>query len=391
MKLFKALTVLALAGLTACHSGWDKDPFAGESDNIKNAVPQGTDQKGVPPLQGIMFIDVEDSVNIKEGQERSIPISWRITNKNEFTFKGLEIEKLEDALPGATFDPIEGVLTFKAEDGIVPENVLFYRRPITVALMAEYKGLLQVVRKTFYINILRGNANPPEIVEINGIPENMFEEDTANIEIIVRDEASPNGPTLTLTQTNLNNRKNGAQFTELDMIPLYHGPGLFKFFGKIRLQGTTDITSSSTRFSMYFQAFSVFGVPSSTRTGNFRVFTRASYPHYFVEDMTFTVGQKKSYTFSVVDLKKEGEITAKFQSNCATVLGETALCRCEKISGTTANGSALCTIDWTPTKAGTYDIEMNAVNTVNEGLSQMDQQSYNRFLTIKVNEEGVTQ
>ena len=57
----KVLALIGFLALSACHSGWEQDPFSGQSDNIQKAVPQGGNPVKEPPVQDVMRVDVKET------------------------------------------------------------------------------------------------------------------------------------------------------------------------------------------------------------------------------------------------------------------------------------------------------------------------------------------
>ena len=81
----KVLALIGFLALSACHSGWEQDPFSGQSDNIQKAVPQGGNPVKEPPVQDVMRVDVKETHVVREGESLNLTMAYRLLHP-EFSF-----------------------------------------------------------------------------------------------------------------------------------------------------------------------------------------------------------------------------------------------------------------------------------------------------------------
>ncbi len=383
----RVLILIGLLGLSACHSGWNQDPFDGQEENVKNAVPQGGNKVQIPPIQDVMRVDVKDTFVVREGESLNVGIDYRLLHP-EFIFKGLELRDLENELPGATYNPQTRELNFQPEEGYVTGG-LVVSHVLRVTLLAEYKGLIQERRKDLVFHIVKGSAEAPVIERIDNLGDTFFEGDRKAFQIYVRDEVSSDGPILVVGNYSPTN-KNGAHFIEYDKKgrKVSGDPTLWRFNAAVDLSSPemSDITSSSDLFRVEVQAFSQLGVPANLKNFNFYVFTKANRPQFFMDrdEVNFTVGEQGQYSFLVVDPGQEGEVTANFVRGCPTQ----AECLCEGGKGA-KKSLARCSVRWIPTMPGRNFLFIEAKNTVlSYDQNTMNHQTETANLVINVIQKG---
>ena len=385
----RLLLLMTLITLTACSNGWDQDPFAKDNFNVRNAVPQGANKITTPPIRDVMRIDVDSNYVMKEGQKKIIPLEYRLLHP-EFKFVGIKINNLDSELPGAIYDPVKRELVFEPKEGYVPSGAIVLSSILRLSLLAEYKGTLQEVRQEVVFHVIRGSAEAPQIEKVEGLTEELMEGTTSSFKIFIRDEVSPSGPQLVLSK-GTGFVKNASQYMRHGVgIASPQDPSLWVFNVDIDLT-TDEVTKDKTLFAFSIQAFSALGVPTTLLTKSYTVFSKAEKPKFFFENnLEFTVGEKKSYSFTVADIKAEGKITAQFLDDCGLKLKGTSNCQCKSLIGSYAN-SARCVLDWTPSEVGDVQLNLKAENTVNSTLQMQDQATNTAVLSIKVVEGGGVQ
>lgn len=367
--IMKLLLAITFTGLSACHNGWNSDPLLSQNANIKNAVPQGTDQKGTPPLRDVMLIDVDPLYTVVEGSSLTINIGSRLLH-DDFEPRGLAIDGLEDIFPGAMFDPSTGVFFIEDTSALIPSGQIMVTKVIPVDLYAEYAGVEQKVTKEFVIQILKGSTQQPVIESIENVPMKITEGETANFKITVRDEISQQSPLLVISSFDSQTISDrGAQYInyyqrgERDA----NDPGLWNFEkNTIDLIGEWNVTTSVNRLRFRVEVYNEYGVRSLSLVRSFQVYTRASKPEFFVPaNMQFRVGETASYQITAVDTRGEGRVTAEFVNSCSALVGEHS-CRCETLSSSDKPGHAVCEIRWTPEAPGKRRLMVMANNNVEE-------------------------
>lgn len=381
----RKLVLLSMTILSACSNGWDKDPFAKDSNSIKKAVPQGTDQKGIPPEQNVTFLDLEPHYIIYEGEQITIPVSYRITHP-EVTFQKISVKEVDDGLDSVHFDASKNEITVSTEFGDMPIGMPVHKIPLHITLTTEYKGLKQKTLASTTVFVIRGNEHAPVIEDVKDLPVALQEDaiDTV-VKVYVRDRVSVAGPTLQIiADTNL--ATNASQFIE-NSRPAYsvpNDPTLWEFQIRIKMKGPRDITNGLTRFGFYLAAYTMYGVPSVAVRKAFDVYTLATTPSFYVDGtVNLKVNQANNIQFFVADMKREGKVAARFTSDCATTLGQGAVCECTSLNNSPFVSE--CTINWTPTEVGTKYLTIKASNTVEPGPAQFkDVKEAQHYLTIQV-------
>lgn len=378
----KRLVLLSMLILSACHSGWDKDPFVAEASGVQNAVAQGTDQKGVPPLQGIVFLDVEPYYNIYEGESRTIQATTNITHP-EFKLVRMEIKNYDEEMFEFKLDQQKQEITFVGDKYHVPDGVLIQKVPFTVSVITEYKGLIQETRRESAINIMRGGQEAPIVESVVNLPRDIKEgSTTVAFKVFVRDRVSPKGPTLNMV-ADTNTKKNGSQYIDFNKIgvPVAGDPTLFEFTAYLNLKYVNDMTAMSDNYSFVISAYSVFGIVSSPSRQSFTVYTKAEMPRIYVDsNLDFKMGENSKIQFMALDPSQEGLVAAQFVENCADVLAG-AICGCAPFSDSVSR----CTMEWNPRVAGSFSLTVKAINTTNPNYELFkDQKENTQTLNIRV-------
>ena len=176
--------------LVACQSGWDKDPLAEFSENIKQGQVPGSQNQPKSIPSKILRIDVADFYEVVEGEEVTITPKYRIFDRKA-SFHSLSIPNLQTALPGAIFDASENSISWSAPIGFVSENVgnrSMAIKHLQFELTAYREGVLIKERRTASVYIFRGQNNSLKIVNVEGHPFNVTEgEVVENIFVTVED------------------------------------------------------------------------------------------------------------------------------------------------------------------------------------------------------------
>ncbi len=380
------LIILLFLGFSACHSGWDKDPFVGQSANVQNAIAKGAEKKAVPPLFGVLFVDAEPFYNVKQGQVLETNIGYRITHP-EFQFHSLLIKNIDETLPGASFDGETGELKFDVSQIRIPVETAVFVIPFTVSLVAEYQGVLHEMPVNSAIHIIRRNFTSPTVERVEGLP-NFVKEFSGDypFSIIVRDDEPSSVPTLNLLPDTLTSTS-GAQYIEYEQtpVPVENEPGLWRFKARVVMGLNKEITNSNGTFRFKAIATSVYGVSSMAKTFFYGIYTKASNPLFFADSrVIFKKGEKSTYSFTVADTRNEGKIEASFVSPCGKELGKDSRCYCQNVLNL-SNSVNRCFIEWTPADVGTVKLNIKATNTTNELSVYYKDQAISEFeMTLQV-------
>lgn len=366
----RLLLIFLVLGLTACHSGWDKDPFANEADNVKNGVPPEKKDTAVAPIQSVLFIDIEPFYELKIGQKAIIQIGLRKTDP-AFTVTGVSVPDLEENYPGAVFDETKMQVIWTPEEDYVPESAFIRRTPLEITVYGEYQGAPRSYSKTTSINVLKGNATPPEIISVEGMNQDFVEGSVYEFKVVVRDRVSPKGPSLSAVKSGIGN--NGSAYLDYPAYGIqdFNDPSLWNFLGKVDLTKVSEITENSEKLRINFIAHSTFGEPSNLEPAAFKVYTDLKTPIFFNEKVkTFKKGTLNSYSFTVVDAKSEGKVEGLFVTDCTREPYAGSVCDCTPPKG----AFSTCTIEWVPQKVGTFDFEVKGINrlTINGSLAERE-------------------
>ena len=376
-KIFLLFIALSFLG---CHSGWEKDPFSGRSDNVKNAVPPGTNEKAVPPLKDVVFIDANEFYDFKVGEEGSVVFSYRVTHP---LLKAVDLDIPDlSQLPDATFDKSTKELRWTPPEGFVVGDRFMRREVIELILYVDNQGVIEEHRQKVGTNAFRNNLEQPEIVRVEQLPTSLKEGERAIFRVSVKDVDSSilKKPTLTIVSTETEDYDGAGLVNNKSSSPTQDSsdPQLWHFQMEIELRNK-EITDYQQDKYFGLRAMSSFGVPSVAWKGKFRALTQLGPPEFFLQNVTFAKGQDNHYIFSIVDPKVEGEITVEsdWVSTCSG-LTPPARCSCSEV-----RSQATCTIHWKPQSQGTQRIEVKAKNSIDR-LYLQDSVSGRDFLRIRV-------
>ena len=375
------LITISLIGLclSACHSGWDKDPFSNKDGNIQNAVPQGGNKIKEPPIQEVMMLDVNPTYLLKEGGKRIITLNHRLLHP-DFKFLGISIPNLDSELPGAVFDPNTNELTIETDEDYVPDGAVVFSSIVRVSLFAEYQGLKQEVRREIVFHVLKGSAQPPRIMEVTGLDPEYQEGTRKTFMVKVFDEASPTGPRLNISYDS-QLKSNGAKF----MIYPKKGsavlgePGVYTY--EVNLNLDEEITIDSSSFSFEVQAISAFGEPSRVEKRSFKVFSQAAEPfHHGENSYQWQAGAPVNNQFIVAIPQRSGRLSTNFTTNCSETFGGDIRCSCRRINRLTYG----CQMIGTPMKEGSHKLMFEAMTEIHKGKTFEDIKKLNKTINISV-------
>ena len=128
----RLLLGLSMIMLTACHSGWDKDPFAKEGDNIKNAVaPDEEIPKVPPPKSNTLFVDMQQVYSVVEGETLIIPVRYKIAHP-DVKLSSIQVIGLEEKFPGSMYDEEKQEIRITPPFDFVPVDTAYIIQPISV-------------------------------------------------------------------------------------------------------------------------------------------------------------------------------------------------------------------------------------------------------------------
>lgn len=354
--LLATAAVLSLT-LTAC-GGTKQDPFADESEPVKNGQVPG---KPAPPDEKPLSQDVlriysaegGDYFVFREGVEQEIEI--RATSSFNDVQYAVEISNL-DQFKNATSETTEGdsskgtgaTATFKwaPPKGQVIADVITYQleaKVYTMNFTHEY-----VYIKKFQVFIYKENFAIPEIVSISPVAGAVKEGKTSSFTVTVKDiDATPSTQPDLLAMTSYAD-KNGAPYVSWNA-PVQDAvnPTLWRFTVSVNLVDV-EITNGQNKAELAIAAVSAAGKKSQAQKVSYNVWTSIMAPSTsWIEPVAFKIGQKNRFDFTILDPKGEGELKANFITPCAALPGAPQ-CTCANKVGVTgkANTLAACTIEW---------------------------------------------
>jgi hypothetical protein len=370
--LFAALTLL-----TAC-GGTKQDPFADQSQAVKDGIPPGGPQKAQekPLASDVLKIDGPDFFSFDEGETATININARsmfddslytleIANKDDF--KGAKVVSVEGDTKTGQVANLNIVWTVpKGTGSDYYSSVDLEVNVYTTNLPENYS-----FKKTFKVFVNSDSKRVPEVIRAE-VPAAIKENSTGTFKVYVRDEdasdVSGARPTLFFTADNFASSVNGSSFLSVskEAVKDPTTPNVWVFEVTANLS-KAEITSGTTTAKYYVYAKSRFGKVSNPYNGTFPVWTSVTTPiSSWTEAVNFTRDQINSYSFTVTDPKGEGEIQANFVTSCAS-MENAPTCTCKQVNSFTGKfkGAAQCTIKWTPPKGFGLFFSDTATFTVN--------------------------
>ncbi len=364
MRLVMILMVLTLS---ACHSGWDKDPLKGEDDRIKNAVPPETTLGKIPPpKQSSLFLDMPYVYTVREGATLEIVIKPEISHK-EVTLAAIRIPDLQDKFPGARFDEATKTIYITPDFDFVPVEAPNVIQNINLSFDTAYEGTILTVKRPLTIHVVPQNAEIPEIVEVSfqGKRGDVITGERKMVTVRVKDTEQEYSPRLRVFDSYKTSTV-GSQFVDVSKEGVYN-PARDEWEFELAIDVPTDfyLSGQGRRVALDLVVYSISGVPSRSYPVNYAIYSRAKEPVVVAERLVqFTEGQESDYTFSVYDPLDRGEVDATCSKKPASM---DCVCRTTKKNGQRV---AYCTLTWAPAASGNAKVEIIGTNTVRRGPAQ---------------------
>lgn len=368
MKHFNKVGLLALLlSLGACHSGWDKDPFDGEKENIKKAVEPGEEITKIPPPESnVLFIDMSSVYSVIEGGELEIPVRYKIAHP-EVELSGIDVLELEDKFPQAVFDQEKSVLRIQTSHDYVPVDAPYVVEPLTIAFRNVYQGQEQEVKKTIVIHVLPENTQAPIIkdVRIEGVGafgSVVAAGETRTVTVFVKDSSTEYSPRIrTFDHQAFRKSIPISQFVNFLDDGVYNPQTqLWEIEGTLTLPPLLHVEQLRRDIALEFYAYSVTGVPSRGIRESFRVNPDGLAKPVMVAEPTirFALNSEASYTITAFDPRGQGDVSLSCPSKPN---GMRCICGTSNVD---FGKVAYCTLNWTPKSTSSFRLKMRAINKV---------------------------
>ncbi len=347
--------------LTACHSGWDKDPFSGEEDRIKNAIePDKKIEKVPPPEQGTLFVDMQQVYSVVEGDTLEIPVRYKIAHP-EVTISSIQVQGLEENFPGSTFDAEKNVIRITPPYDFVPVDTPYIIQPLSVSFFNQYEGQVQEVKRTVVIHVIPQNTSVPVIEDLSFSPANsvVVAGKEKKLLIEVYDTNKEYSPRVTVMNA-FGSQLQGAQFVRVPNEGVYNPTNdVWEFEARINIPSDYYLPASKSRVTLEIFSYSITGIPSRSEDISFTIERTPEAPKIVSEKiLKFTEKIENQYTFSAFDIRGNGRVTTECVGGPA---GMTCDCRRD---GFPNNDIAFCTVTWIPETVGEFDLQFKAENKI---------------------------
>lgn len=375
----RLLLILSLLSLGACHSGWDKDPFANEGDRIKNAIePKTKIEKVPPPAQDSLYVNLRSVHTIREGETLKIPVGYKIAHP-EVKFVSIAIPGLEAKFPGSSFDSKTNKIVLKAGYDIVSADEDSRVEYLNVVFTTEYAGTLNTKETTIAINVIPENGLVPVIADIKKSfgPITIIAGRVHRLKVSVTDYDEEYGPKLRVFDS-LDTYVHGSQFVTISKgTPDPVKEGVWNFDVQVLIPKNFHLPNPGLRFEIEFFAYTIGGIPSRGEKVDFSVYSDAANPRFAVENtIYFTKDVESDYTFTFYDPIGNGKVTGK-----CLKLPSGMQCNCKRPSISSAGH---CTLTWKPATKGTSYLYVEAKNKVMQKLGSTNIATSQKKLTLVV-------
>lgn len=403
-RVFQTATVALALAIIGAGCSMHQDPYADQSDAVKNRVAPEKD-KAPPPgkadKQEALWIDADDNFEFKEGAANSVvTIGARVSSEllghdpvlgQDYT---LSIDNLAD-FPGASFDAPTGQLTWSPRPGFVQSN---YTRNVhfDVTLTTKFSPIRKTTKSILAV-VTRSKIDP-SIVSIEDLSVNPIHEGEARVfKVVVRDPHADDQddmrPLLTVVASDNTKPSAAGYITQQKGMGTANptrdpnDPTLWNFNLVIDLRNK-ELTTGKTTLGFGLVATSRYGEASPIKTGNATVITSLNDPLVTWPDsqpIDVVAGKENTVTFSVFDPKAEGNLSVNFTTRCDVTLGGAATCSCAaqpvSASGIVTN---LCTIRWSApaiAPSAPFEIDFSSLNQ-SKYDSQQKQTPFVRYLRV---------
>lgn len=352
--------------LAACQKGWDKDPFAKEQDNIKNAIKPNEEPPVIPPPKSnTLFVEMDQVFSVVEGETLEIPVRYHIAHP-EVVLSSIQVQGLEEKFPGSTFDAEKNIIRITPPFDFVPVDTPYIVQPISISFFNSYQGQVEEVKRTVVINVLPQNTSVPIIKDVDfpsGSVVLLGKEKEMIITVEDTDkEFSPRLSAVNAFGTGLQ----GAQFITIPAEGVYNETDkVWEFTAKINVPANYYLPSTSTSVTVDLFAYSITGIPSRSMAVRFSLNSSTAEPPKIVSEdrIIFYEKTENQYTFSAFDIRGSGQVTA----SCANApTGMSCDCRRDTFPN---SGIHYCTVTWMPETTGIHPMSFKADNRVSSSSS----------------------
>jgi hypothetical protein len=382
---FKTGLILALTFLTACHSGWDKDPYASESDKIKKAITPDTKfEKIPPPDRNTLYSHILPVYSVQEGEELVIISDFEIAHP-EVKLTDIRIKDLNKIFPNSSLSFTDKTLTIKIKPGfdVVASDLNYLTQDLQVEFESIYEDQLFSVTYKTAILILPVNTEAPEIkkIDTSSFPAPIVVGNNYKFKIEVIDTSAEYSPRIQVLDRLGISQATGSQFVKFSQTGIQSpkDPNLWIFDAELNLPTDLQVGLYGKYFSLDFIAYSVSGIPSRADQLNFTAYTVATSPTFLtIKNFDLNVDDDFYYILAVADDLNRGTISARCSKLPANF-------KCNCVNSAAIGEPSQCRLSWTPKVPGEYIIEIKAINTVKQGyLSKVSQFEGTQELKIKV-------
>lgn len=349
----------ALLAFVGC-GGTKQDPYADQSDAVKKAHAYVKPEPKEKPLAtDVLRIDGTDYYIFQEGVEGTIDLKSRcLFDKTEYflevlnqgAFQGMQVI----TTPGDTGNNQMAELHIKwtPPKGITYDNAVSLNletQIYTKGVMTDGKSDDLSHKKNFAIIIYKESLAIPEIISIDPVPGPVKEGATSHFLVKVKDMDSTNSVRPSLVALTDFLYINGSPYLKWnDPVQDQNDPAIWKFDVVVDLKNA-ELTTSTGSADFSLAVLSAAGKKSAPKKGKFTVWTSVTSPvTSWTEEVSFTIGQKNTHTFTVIDPRGEGVLTTKFLTSCSALPGAPQ-CTCNLQKGVTGklDSAATCSINWT--------------------------------------------
>lgn len=397
-NIFKLTLVIATLALVGCGGGkkqkfLGQDPLEGYPDSVKNGLPP-TEKLPKPdrrPLPEDAYrVEVDDVVEFGVGQELSVEVVARVyVQVKEFK---LEVQNLSK-FPEAKFeqvdvqpDAIKYKFTWKAPESFTGNN-LYVTTSLDFRLTAD-TGVITSYDKSIKVMVNR-SFKTPRILSAKFNKYEVVEGDDAVLTVEVEDNDSTENEPTRIVFDKPSYYYDGSVFLKFMSITRDAATGKFTVQYSFNTGGR-DITDNSAYTTVTVVAVSRYGVKSQSSSPNITINNSLKPAVSSISPtsvVSFTLGQRNSTSFTFMDSRQEGTVSATLKTDTSALPGS-VIFSC--VNPTGAKYVANCTLIWdvaadAQVKAG-YKFDFEIINEGKSGYSTVKKTSQ---ATLRVEFLGV--
>lgn len=362
------VVLLGLFIFTGC-TGFNKDPFEGKDNAVKNAVDPSDkpDLTLALPIDAV-FLDVPDVVVFKEGKQQTLPIKIR-SFLNGYTYS-YKVQNLSD-LENATFDQAAGLLTWLPKQGTILAADGFVKQyTVNVSVIAKPNdpaGKILSGNRFFYLYVQHDLSKPSiKSVKFPSVPNPLnLEEGTVRNFTVTAEDAE--GADVDGMRPKLNFSSRIMQWATVSTTRYLPATKEWEFDVKLDLTNA-DVTRSLDAFQMDISVVNRLDQMSVVYPVKFNVLTKLGTGTATIAGTTtdFKANTPVTLSFNIYDSSNESTVNLVSYGAAPFTKEIDAKITCESV---TSRPFQLCTLTWTPTATGLYLLEM-VIST--KGASTLD-------------------